>query len=97
MKNHLHARAENILKEAEAIESVNQNRIINNVMTETLQSIDLAYKNNKAKIETDMFELALEGLAKGKMDYAKDPILPYVIETINRTVQKFNQVSKEDQ
>jgi hypothetical protein len=67
------------LKETEAIESINQNKIINNVMQETLSSIDQAYKNNKAKIESEMFELALEGLAKGKMDYAKDPILPYVL------------------
>lgn len=67
------------MKETEAIESINQNKIINNVMQETLSSIDQAYKNNKAKIESEMFELALEGLAKGKMDYAKDPILPYVL------------------
>jgi hypothetical protein len=47
LKNHLHARAENILKEAEILESINQNKIISNVMSETLQSIDSAYKNNK--------------------------------------------------
>lgn len=33
-----------------------------------------------------MFQLALQGIANGKMDYAKDPILPYVVETINKTV-----------
>jgi DNA-directed RNA polymerase subunit H (RpoH/RPB5) len=31
------------------------------------------------------------------MDYAKDPILPYVVETINNTVEKFSRISKEDQ
>jgi hypothetical protein len=41
--------------------------------------------------------LALEGIANGKMDYAKDPILPYIIETINKTVAKFDTLSKEDQ
>lgn len=55
-------------------------------MDETLQSIDLAYKNNKEQIEKAMFELALEGLAAGKMDYSKDPILPHVLTTINKTV-----------
>ena len=48
-------------------------------MQEVLQSIDLAYKNNKKKIEQDIFDLALEGIANGKMDYQKDPILPYII------------------
>ena len=37
-----------------------------------------------------MFKLALEGIAAGRMDYAKDPILPYVINTINQTVDKFS-------
>jgi hypothetical protein len=66
-------------------------------MQETLQSIDVAYKENKAKIEADIFELALEGIAKGKMDYAKDPILPFVIQTINKTVEKFSKISPEEQ
>lgn len=55
LKNHIHARAESILKEAEALENINQNKIISNVMHETLQSIDQAYQNNKAKIEADIF------------------------------------------
>jgi hypothetical protein len=59
LKNHIHARAEAILKEAESIESVNKGRIISSVMQETLQSIDLAYKNNKEKIEAAIFDLAL--------------------------------------
>jgi hypothetical protein len=66
-------------------------------MQETLQSIDLAYKENKEKIESAMFDLALEGVANGKMDYAKDPILPFVVETINKTVEKFQKISPEEQ
>lgn len=64
-------------------------------MQEVLQSIDAAYKNNKEKIEQDTFELALEGIANGRMDYKNDPILPYIIETINKTVAKFSDLSKE--
>ena len=48
-------------------------------MQEVLQSIDSAYKNNKQKIEQDIFELALEGIANGRIDYQKDPFLPYII------------------
>lgn len=44
-----------------------------------------------------MFDLALEGIAEGKMDYAKDPILPHIVETINKTVNKFSQISQEEQ
>lgn len=61
---------------------MNHSKIISGVMAETLGSIDKAYANNKEQIERDMFELALEGIANGRMDYAKDPILPYVVRTI---------------
>ncbi len=44
-----------------------------------------------------MFDLALEGIANGRMDYAKDPIMPYIVETINGIVKKFDSISKEDQ
>lgn len=43
LKNHLYERATNILKQAEAIEANNQNKIISEVMSETLSSIDKAY------------------------------------------------------
>jgi len=44
-----------------------------------------------------MFQLALEGIAKGKMDYSKDPVLPYIVKTIQKTVDKFSAISPEDQ
>lgn len=31
------------------------------------------------------------------MSFDKDPILPYVLETINQTVEKFNKISPEEQ
>ena len=40
-----------------------------------------------------MFSLALDGIANGRMSYANDPVLPYVIETINQTVEKFSKIS----
>ena len=64
-------------------------------MGETLSSIETAYRNNKDQIDAAMFDLALEGIAKGRMDYSKDHILPHILETINKTVQKFNSISKE--
>jgi hypothetical protein len=67
------------LKQAEEIERVNQNKIISDVMSQTLKSVDIAYENNRAKIEDAFFEIALDGIAKGKMSFEKDPILPYVL------------------
>ena len=66
-------------------------------MNEALQSVDRAYNENKDAIEKAMFDLALEGIANGRMDYQKDPILPHVLTTINRTVEKFSAISAEEQ
>jgi hypothetical protein len=97
VKNHLYERAQNILKQAETLEAMNHSKIINEVMAETLNSVSRAYDENKEQIEADMFLLALEGVAKGKMDYSKDPILPYAIKTIQKTIEKLNAASPEDQ
>ena len=51
LKNHLYERAQNILKQAEAFEIMNQTRIINEVMSETMSSVDKAYAENKEQIE----------------------------------------------
>jgi len=47
LKNHIHERAESILKQAEELEKLNQNKIISDVMGQTLKSVDIAYQNNK--------------------------------------------------
>jgi len=39
----------------------------------------------------------LEGLAKGKVSFEKDPILPYVLQTISQTVEKLDKISPEEQ
>lgn len=97
LRNHLHDRAHSILRQAESYESVNQSKIINDVMAETLGAVDKAYSENKEQIEREIFQLALEGIASGKMDYSKDPILPYIVKTIQRTVDRFAAISPEDQ
>lgn len=66
-------------------------------MAETLNSIDKAYEENKEHIEKEIFKMALEGIANGRMDYANDPILPFVIQTIQQTVEKFDKISPEEQ
>jgi hypothetical protein len=66
-------------------------------MGQTLKSVDIAYQNNKAHIESAFFDIALEGISNGRMSFEKDPILPYVLETISQTVEKFNKISPEEQ
>lgn len=55
LKNHIHERAEAILKQAEEIERNNQNKIISDVMGQTLKSVDIAYQQHKTQIEDAFF------------------------------------------
>ena len=95
LQDHINSRALNILKQAESFEEINERKIIDKVLNDVTSSLDKAYTQNKAKIEKDMFELALKGLEQNKMDYSSDPILPYVTESINRSVKEFESLSKE--
>jgi len=97
LQAHLNNRALNILKQTEAIEEVNQRKIIDKVLADVTNSLDKAYAENKEKIERDTFEMALKGLEKNEMDYKDDPILPYIIESINRNVNDFVKLTKEQQ
>lgn len=38
-------------------------------MSQTLKSVDIAYENNKTKIEDAFFDIALEGIANGRMSF----------------------------
>lgn len=44
-----------------------------------------------------MLEAAIEGLGKGKMDYASDPLLPLILESIKKNVAQFANLSEADQ
>ena len=46
--------------------------------------------NNKLK---NHVQISLKGIVAGKMDYANDPILPYVTATIQKIVDKFSNIS----
>lgn len=67
------------------------------MMKEILESIDTAYNQNKEQIEADIFNLALEGIANNRMDYAKDPILPHIQSTLNRIADQISKISPEQQ
>jgi len=41
--------------------------------------------------------MALRGLEQNKMDYSSDPILPYIIQSINKNVEEFSKLTKEQQ
>jgi uncharacterized protein (DUF2225 family) len=93
----LNSRAQTVLKAAEGFEDINSRKIIEKLVEEARLSLDKVYENNKAKIEGDIFKLALQGLEEGRMDYGKDPILGLIAENINSTIQRFEKMTPEEQ
>lgn len=97
LQNHITNRALNVLKQAEAFEEINQRKVIDKVLSDVSNSLEKAYSENKEQIEKEMFELALKGLEKNEMDYSSDPILKYVVQSINKSVSEFESLTKEQQ
>ena len=97
LKNHLNSRAVTVLRAAEGFEDVNSKKTIEKLVDEAKLSLDKVFENNSAKIEGDMFKLALKGLEEGKLDYSKDPFLGLINENINTTIQRFEKMSPADQ
>ena len=97
LKSHLNNRAVSVLKAAEGFEDHNSKKIIEKLVEEARLSLDKVFENNKAKIENDMFKLALKGLEEGKMDYSKDPFLGLIAENINTTIQRFEKMTPAEQ
>jgi len=98
LQRHIADRAVNILKQAQMFEDINKNRYLQNIIVEATAEIDKALEGpQKDEIQNKMLESAINGLAKGYMDYEGDPILPLVQKVIRRNVEKFTKLSAEEQ
>jgi len=97
LQKHINDRALNILQQAKAFEETNKNRILSGIVEGALKEIDTQLKTNNDEIQKKMFESALEGLSKGYMDYSNDPILPLVQKYVRENLQKYSNLSPEEQ
>lgn len=84
LEKHFHDRASNMLTNIERYETSNlQNKlksVTSEAMTATLAKVN---GSEKESITRDSFVAALDGITKGYMDYAEDPILPILKEEIS--------------
>jgi hypothetical protein len=69
------------------------------VVEKAIKSLDNAMSDESvaSDIESRMFDSALIGLSKGKMEYENDPILPLVLSTIEKEVQRIQSLSPKEQ
>jgi len=98
LQRHINDRALDILKQAKSYEELNRNRILSNIVEEAVKEIDRQLAGpNQADIQRQMFESALEGLSKGAMEYAHDPILPLIQGYVKQNLEKYSNLSTEEQ
>jgi hypothetical protein len=98
LQRHINDRAHDILKNAKAMEEINRNRILGSIVEGATAEIDTQLSGpNKDEIHRQMFESALIGLSKGYMDYSNDPILPLVSDYVKRNMEKYSNLSTEEQ
>jgi hypothetical protein len=51
---------------------------------------------NREQVQREIFNSAVEGLSKGYMDYANDPLLPLILRRIESEVKKISNLSAEE-
>lgn len=78
------------------METSNRRTVINNIVNETINSVDKTLADNSAFIKEKMFESALIGIRSKKMSYENDPILPLVKQAISANVKKVTALTEEE-
>lgn len=98
MRKHISDRTVNVLKQVKSFEEKNRQKLYTGLIEDAVKEIDkrLAGKERE-NIEREMLVSAIDGLSKGYMDYAIDPILPIVKESIKKSVKKVNDLSEAEQ
>jgi len=98
LQRHINDRANDILKQAKALEEINRNRILSSIVEGATAEIDKQLAGpNKDQIQRQIFESALQGLSKGYMDYNNDPILPLVSSYVKANLEKYSNLTTEEQ
>jgi hypothetical protein len=97
LKAHINERSQNILRAAKAAEVTNSRAVVNTVVANAIERVNATLESDSARIQDEIFESALLGIAKGKMTYEKDPILPIAQQTIREEVAKITSLSEAEQ
>jgi hypothetical protein len=99
LQKHVTDRTLSVLQQAVNFEKKNQQRLLNDIVEAALRSLEENLKNETTRqaIEQQMFESALVGLSKGQMEYQNDPLLPLILSTIKREVEKVQGLTAEQQ
>lgn len=98
LQRHITERTLNILKQVEVYEENNKQRYLQGIIQRASSEIDRQLTGSDAeKIQQQMLDSAIEGLSKGYMDYANDPILPLVQQSIRSSVESLNKLSATEQ
>lgn len=99
LQKNIQERTVNILKQAETYENLNSQAYIRNILELATAEIDKQLKEgtNSAEVQKAMLDSAIQGLRAGKMEYVNDPILPMVLNVVQREVAKLKSLSAEEQ
>lgn len=85
LQTHITNRALNILKQAQAYETMNQAALLQKLIDDALLAIDQSLKGEKkAEVLAKSLDSAIDGLSKGYMDYQNDPLLPLILASVEK-------------
>ena len=98
LEKHFHDRTVSMLNQIKGFE--NQN-LKNKLRSVTLDAFDATLKKVEADVDGEIYEqsftAALEGMRKGRMDYATDPVLPIMREELSGRVASLKNMTPQEE
>jgi len=97
LRKHVYDRALNILNATKKFESENKQKLVSQVKQDIATEIDGLFKGDKKKgTQETFFNLALEGIKQGRMEYGVDPVLDVALTILRRNSDKYTTLSAAD-
>jgi len=56
--------------------------VLQKIIDDAISQLDKGLEGASSDVQSKMLDSAIDGLSKGYMEYANDPLLPLVVESI---------------
>lgn len=97
LEKHFHDRTLAMLTTISNYETQNLKNKLSSIAQESYQATIKKLESDAGEIKSQAFEAALDGIRKGSMDFAKDPILPILKQEIAQRTNKLRNLSAEEE
>lgn len=98
LEKHFHDRTVGMLKTISSYENQNLKNKLSSVTLEAFEAtMEKVENDHDGEIKEQSFRAALDGIRKGRMDYAEDPVLPIMREELASRVAQLKEMTPQEE